>query len=257
MRRGKKSLAWLLIIILCLGLIPTNSASVPVYAAQEDVSSYGVQLTEVQREIYDALVEQYVGIDGLANGDTATFTFQPTKSKTYSLKSELQTAFSRDLAYAVNAFIEDYPQLYWVGGYSSSYNVANSGATYKVHAVTITFSNRFSVTESTISGFNSGVKNAVAEINNSLSAGATMFDKYMAIHDWICQKAYYSENGRTNPSGYPETHTAYPIFGVSQDGGVVCEGYAKAYKILCDQMQLKCMLVTGTAGSNGSYEAHM
>ena len=57
MRRGKKSLAWLLIIILCLGLIPTNSASVPVYAAQEDVSSYGVQLTEVQREIYDAYVK--------------------------------------------------------------------------------------------------------------------------------------------------------------------------------------------------------
>ena len=257
MRRGKKSLAWLLIIILCLGLIPTNSASVPVYAAQEDVSSYGVQLTEVQREIYDALVEQYVGIDGLANGDTAAFTFQPTKSKTYSLQSELQTAFSRDLAYAVNAFIEDYPQLYWVGGYSSSYSVAHSGATYKVHAVTITFSNRFSVTESTISGFNSGVKNAVAEITNRLSAGATMFDKYMAIHDWICQKAYYSENGRTNPSGYPETHTAYPIFEASEDSGVVCEGYAKAYKILCDQMQLECMLITGEAGSPGDYEAHM
>ncbi|MBQ2986287.1 MAG: leucine-rich repeat protein [Tyzzerella sp.] len=257
MRRGKKSLAWLLIIILCLGLIPTNSASVPVYAAQQDVSSYGVQLTEVQKEIYDALVEQYVGIDGLANGETAAFTFQPTKSKIYSSESELQDAFSKDLAYAVNAFIQDYPQLYWIGGYSLGYSIAHSGATYKVYEISITFSNRFSVTESTISGFNSGVKNAVAEITNRLSAGATMFDKYMAIHDWICQKAYYSENGRINPSGYPETHTAYPIFEASQDSGVVCEGYAKAYKILCDQMQLECMLITGEAGSPGDYEAHM
>ena len=257
MRREKKSLAWLLIIILCLSVVPASTEPVAVYAAQENVSSYGVQLTEVQREIYDALVEQYVGINGLASGETAAFTFQPTKSKIYSSESELQDAFSKDLAYAVNAFIEDYPQLYWVGGYGSGYSIAYSGTIYKVNEMSITFSNRFSVIESTISGFNSGVKNAVAEITNSLSAGATMFDKYMAIHDWICQKAYYSENGRTNPSGYPETHTAYPIFGVNQDGGVVCEGYAKAYKILCDQMQLKCMLVTGTAGSDDNYEAHM
>lgn len=257
MRREKKSLAWLLIIILCLSVVPASTEPVAVYAAQENVSSYGVQLTEVQREIYDALVEQYVGINGLASGETAAFTFQPTKSKIYSSESELQDAFSKDLAYAVNAFIQDYPQLYWIGGYGSGYSIVYSGATYKVNEMSITFSNRFSVTEGTISGFNSGVKNAVEKITNNLSTGATMFDKYMAIHDWICQKAYYSENGRTNPSEYPETHTAYPIFGVSQDGGVVCEGYAKAYKILCDQMQLKCMLVTGTASSNGSYEAHM
>ena len=256
MRKFKKCLALLLVIILCTGVIPTGSNKMIASAAGDSAISYREQLTDVQKEIYDELVEGFVGNDGFHNGKLDVLTFKPKKSKEYNSQAALENAFNNDAAYAVFAFIEDYPQLFWAKGYSMNYSI-QTGSKYKVVGVNITVSQSFNVNSSMISQFKNNVMSAADQIRNSLPANATEFEKHMAIHDWICNEAYYSENGRVNPTAYPKTHTAYPLFGNGEDGGVVCEGYAKAYKILCDYMGLDAILVTGYARSNGSYEAHM
>ena len=255
MRKEKKSLAWLLIIILCLSVVPASTEPVAVYAAQENVSSYGVQLTEQQKEIYNLLVNKYIGSDGKVNGDTESAKYVPKNAASYGSYDAMDKAVGVDVRRAVMAFMRDYPQFFWANQFS--YWMGYSEAPWKVSSITIVFYEIVDDISQQKDDFNSGIEKAVDEIKSNLSGNATTFDKYNAIHNWICEKAYYNENGRDNPDAYPETHTAYPLFSASQDGGVVCEGYAKAYKILCDQMQLKCMLVTGTAGSDGTYEAHM
>lgn len=255
MRRRKKTLALLLAVVLCFGIVPANTVSVNVYAAEEQVSSYGEQLTPVQVEMYDALVKRFVDRFGYAKEELGEVKLSLKNAESYDSPEAMKSAFAIDLGYAVNAFIEDYPQVFWVSGYRASYSYYTS--LNQVADVTITLENAMDATTDNVEDFNDDLEDVVEMIKESLPRNATSFDKYIAIHDWICERAYYDENGRSNPSAYPETHTAYPIFEESRDGGVVCEGYAKAYKILCDQMGLECMLVLGDAMSNGSYEAHM
>ena len=54
-------------------------------------------------------------------------------------------------------------------------------------------------------------------------------------------------------------HTPYPVFADKYGNEVVCEGYAKAFKILCDRFNIPCTLVSGLAytGSGSAGEAHM
>lgn len=68
--------------------------------------------------------------------------------------------------------------------------------------------------------------------------------QYKAIHDYVCELAVYNYEA-ASAGVLSEAHTA---FGLLVDGdAVVCEGYSKAFKVLCDAVGLPCMLVAGEA----------
>ena len=49
---------------------------------------------------------------------------------------------------------------------------------------------------------------------------------------------------------------SYSIVGAFVNGACVCEGFAKAYKLLCDYLKLPSMLVNGESFRDGKKEAH-
>lgn len=70
------------------------------------------------------------------------------------------------------------------------------------------------------------------------------------LHDYLVERITYS--GSNN-----QRNEAHSIVGALIHHSCVCEGYAKAYKFLCDRAGVPCMVVTGTAaGSDGHYEGH-
>ena len=70
------------------------------------------------------------------------------------------------------------------------------------------------------------------------------------LHNYLVERITYSE-------GNDRRNEAHSIVGALINHSCVCEGYAKAYKFLCDKTGVPCMVVTGTAaGSNGIYEGH-
>lgn len=70
------------------------------------------------------------------------------------------------------------------------------------------------------------------------------------LHNYLVERTTYSENKNRR-------NEAHNIVGALLNHSCVCEGYAKAYKYLCDKAGVPCMVVTGTAvGSNGIREAH-
>lgn len=74
-------------------------------------------------------------------------------------------------------------------------------------------------------------------------------DKEKAIHDFLAQKVSYSTNLYSVNS--------HNICGPLIENSAVCEGYALAFKLLCDEMQIPCMIVNGTAqDENGISENH-
>lgn len=73
--------------------------------------------------------------------------------------------------------------------------------------------------------------------------------KAKRIHDWLVATVEYDTNSNSN--------NKFHIYGALHDQKAVCEGYARAYKYLMEQVGVPCVLVSGTAtNSQGQTEAH-
>lgn len=62
----------------------------------------------------------------------------------------------------------------------------------------------------------------------------------------LCERAEYDfAAARSDSDHYPNSYHAY---GALMEGKSVCQGYAYAFKLLCDRAQIPCWIVTGTYG---------
>lgn len=75
------------------------------------------------------------------------------------------------------------------------------------------------------------------------------YEKIVQVHDWIIEHLEYD----TTQVG----ENSYNICGGLFEGKAVCEGYAKTFKYVLDEMQIPCILVSGTAtNSENKTERH-
>jgi len=106
-----------------------------------------------------------------------------------------------------------------------------------------------------VDGFDSkdGVENAIKEINNiknEILSNATgdNYDKILYVHDWIVDNLKYDTKGTSNNSN---------IYGALVHKTSICEGYARLFKYLLDELSIPCVLVSGESmDSNGKIERH-
>lgn len=76
------------------------------------------------------------------------------------------------------------------------------------------------------------------------------YQKIQYIHNWLIDNLEYN----TNPN---EPHIR-DVYGALINKKVVCEGYAKSFKFLLDELNIPCIIVSGTAeNSEGKIERHM
>ena len=81
------------------------------------------------------------------------------------------------------------------------------------------------------------------------------YEKELRIHDWICQNIEYDYEG-TNKDKVSRVIASHNILGVFAYHKDQCEGIAKAVKVLLNAIDVKCIVVTGTAGKNGNMRPH-
>ena len=75
-------------------------------------------------------------------------------------------------------------------------------------------------------------------------AGRTLPEAERILHDALIELGVYGKvAGRE--------HDAHSIYGAFVDRRCVCEGYAKAFKYLCDRARLQCLVVGGRASPPG------
>ncbi len=86
-----------------------------------------------------------------------------------------------------------------------------------------------------------------AIINGFTPSGSTMLEQIKSIHDYICEINVYDSKA---------THK-YNAYGALVDNRSVCEGYAEAFKLLCDKNGIECILVFGKGITSSAIENHM
>ena len=211
---------------------------------------YGNQLSGVVKEIYDSLVKNYATDKKIVEYTytfEAPFIFNAEISDNSIVMNDELREIQLEITYAtqtaMDAFLYDHPEVFWFKSMKSSYAVSAtgnvfSGYTGRISSLTVRPEEIYSGASSEISRFDSAVEDALGEI----SVTDSRYDTLKSIHGYICDNAWY------NFVSDKKVHTAEPFF--IGDGGVVCEGYSKAFKILCDRLNIPCALISGYAGEN-------
>lgn len=98
------------------------------------------------------------------------------------------------------------------------------------------------------------------QIRSSAGADADAETLYRAAHDAILSAAEYDTELADlvlRAEAREDLDPNYSAYGAVVTGKTVCYGYATAYKLLCDRLELPCWAVGGTAdGGDGEYIPH-
>lgn len=95
-----------------------------------------------------------------------------------------------------------------------------------------------------------GKIDAAADNIVSKTKAMTQHDAALYLHDYLATTIEYTRYDN-------KTWDAYSIVGALENRRCVCEGYARAYKYLCDKAGIRCIMVTGYGtDSGGITEGH-
>lgn len=185
-------------------------------------------------------------------------------------------AFGVVMAYAVDtysAFHRDHPEVFWLRGNSSytwsmSYNYDYSGGTgtanYTMKVYFYLKNDSFDVrTEQyrDLAVIQAAIAQREADVQRILAGVPT--------DDTVVEQIRYLNHVLTTTNAYNLTADAAvsldpwncisALSGGEGSNGPVCEGYSKAFKVLCDRLGIGCVLVEGDARSKASQipSAHM
>lgn len=234
--------------------ISTNT-SVPTQIQETQTTNkskyYYYQLDDTAKTIYDKLESN---IDNLKK-DNYTIDFKKqfndllhTSLGNYNLNRSFQSA--------LDALSYDYPELFYIDITKIALTIKSSSiGSLTTYTVTISPSddhnylcNEFN-SESEVNNAITKVKNTRTNTINTLY-NLSDYDKVKNIHDALVNSLEYD-------STYNKPN-AHNIYGALVQKNVVCEGYAKAFKYMLDELNIENILVSGTAtNTTGKTESHM
>lgn len=161
---------------------------------------------------------------------------------------------------AYDAFDMDHPEVFWLSGSSSAYRISYGSEEtiyflIKMHGGSYT--KEFDVraeeyrsngtVKSNISIRDTAIKNILnsTEVKNAV----TDHEKVIALNDWLTKNNEYNYDVYLNPTtGRTIAHRCISALkGSSGENAPVCEGYSKAFKVLCDKLHIPCVITIGKA----------
>lgn len=128
------------------------------------------------------------------------------------------------------AALMDCPELFWIDSYGmQSYTLAGQPA-----YVDITFHQRYT----DLPAKRAEVEAVAREVVASIPTDASDYEKAKQVHDYLVTHIIY--DGEDQSGGQD-------IYAALVRGRCVCNGYAKAYEYLLDQVGVECQRIEGTA----------
>lgn len=150
---------------------------------------------------------------------------------------KLDGDFKSDISAAFQALCDDYPEMFWLpSAYLLSHTETGEIAVmFEGKSESYTLSYLASKTEA------QSMKARLEEVVNSVTAAtkslSSQFEAELYIHDFICNNTAYNINGKY----------IYSAYGALVDKNAVCEGYSRAFALLCSKAGINSFLVRGVS----------
>ena len=88
-------------------------------------------------------------------------------------------------------------------------------------------------------------KEAKKVLDKCVSGNMSAIEKEKAIYDWLCSNCSYDQRHYNVPNNAPRS--SYEPYGAIVDGKAVCLGYATAFQLFMDALDIECITVVGSA----------
>lgn len=245
----KRWICTLLVLALCVTFaVPNASAAYEEYG--DEVTYYlefSNQLTPAAKNIYDALVN---AADKMIDGK-------------YEVEIKFSSGITQDIFRyadyidAVSAFTRDHSEIFWIDFSKLSLSLRTDadgnfiGKLYAPHgSYYIDPYTEISEVQHDRMAMLDGLDRAV----ESIDVTAPIWQQLMQAHDWVCMNTGYNDDFATTDMRIFEAVSA-----LDRDPNTksVCEGYARAFKMICDELEIPCILVVGVAVQGNSIAFHM
>jgi hypothetical protein len=168
-----------------------------------------------------------------------------------------------------DAFKADHPEVFWLSGetecvsnFSYTGTAGNLDFTINIYFMVKTSSfDARSASYNTSDGktkIYSDIKTRdknVKSIMDGVSSSASDYNKIKYFNKTLTEKNEYNTDLDNAPLASWECTSA--LKGTTGKKGPVCEGYAKAFKVLCDEAGIPCVVVTGTGINDSGSQNHM
>ncbi len=184
-------------------------------------------LNKQQKKIYKVLYSAAIGMtDGF---------FRVCKS---------YTGIKTDIALAYTALIRDHAEIFWLPNLYLVSEIENMFYQDAVVAFNYSGKNKqvsYAVTKEQRDVMKAALEEKVDEILFEAQKYDSEYEKEKFFNDYICENTEYDLNADLN-------HTS---FGCLISGKALCEGYSRAFKLLCNKAGIECDLIVGTVEDTG------
>lgn len=197
---------------------------------------YGSQLsTKNERRIYTVLVNQsrkgkIFSYDSQSEGLTVNLADQVSLSNSGKL-----TSLSGEIGRAMDAFLFDYSENYWVRGYKCNPVIKQGPA--RITGFRIWFTDAYTGIRADKSDADRSLKQLYAQVT-----GSTRYEILKDAYKDINQLVEYPSDSEANAMPY---HTVVSGLLGKYDHKGVCECYARLFQLVCQNKGIACLLVQG------------
>lgn len=247
-----------------------------LYASGKAFSgSYGNQLTGDEKTAYDALTANWGGLKGTSSFDIVwkdpiVITVNASVDDAYktglkyqqdsAYKNTVQPEVRRRIYAAMDAFFYDNPDIFWCDqasfGFAGEHPSDDGSVIYQSNGdgtSTLTFRSihigggheTWGGASGQIGTFRNALASAVSDLSSRISSGDSDAVKARKIADYIDER-----------TDYVSTDAAHTAYGPLVQGNGVCDGYTKAFNLLCSKFGVKCVMGSGLVDAGGDSEAH-
>jgi len=230
-----------------LALILALVLAVPAWALDEwdmpaDEYVFYSQLSEYGRSIYEEMCKPE-SLACFRSGESFTMRFNGPFD---DFNAASQTIFAASSA-ALSAFELNHPNLFWLKGSSDG----TSGNTGRIDlTVTPHFAENWSSGGRSTASDEAAVTAVVQQIAAEASVQGGPYQQLLYAHDWLTKHNIY--NGTAAAADAAGDYLPWTPLSALTDGlSPVCEGYAKAFQLICGELGYPCIMVDGLANGAG------
>ncbi len=193
------------------------------------LSIYGT-LDETDKQLYDGMYAAFMLLEDYTYYDSSHI-------GSYSDDVKQQLSDMCDI------ILIDHPEIFWTaGGSTIRFTPPN----------TYLYEPEYQYTQQEIDDLTQMTNDAIDELIASVTAESD-FDKALWAYEWIIRNVDYDNNLAANPDVTPDTASARCAPGVFLLHSSVCSGYAKAFQLLMQRLDIPCTYVTGYVEGNQSH----
>ena len=142
-----------------------------------------------------------------------------------------------DIETAYHALRADRPEYFWL---PSTYTLRTSDTGSEIRFAQKDTDWLYS--ESERKELEEEIKNDLEAFLNTVDGNMTDYELELNVHDFLANRMEYDHSALQDSDGRPQ---AWSIIGAFEYGKAVCEGYSRAFQLMCFMLGLDCTVVTG------------